>query len=348
MEYVFSDVNEAFPVMWHRMLSRDGMTERISRNGRVIESTTPVTTIFMHPERRVLFHPVRDANPFFHLFEAIWMLAGWNDVSFLAKFNPRMADYSDDGVAITGSAYGYKWRQVLLRVVNMIRNDNSTRRAYIPLSDFEEVAQDTKDTPCNVGISFHIRDGYLDMTVFNRSNDMIWGAYGANYVHFGFFQEFVAALTNLKIGTYSQISSCFHLYTEFDITKKLMGNVDPAPDNPYEYIADLMAEYMPILNNVDHGRESWGLGDDDWQRDAAQFRTYTQGNFYQTRPWRWNDPFFSHVAVPMYRGWRVWKDTESVTGALDEMQGVQMYDWRKAGMEWIHRRHLAREAKKAA
>ena len=50
-----------------------------SRNGQTMECRTPVTTVYNKPWQRVLFKTERDANPFFHLYESIWMLAGSRD-----------------------------------------------------------------------------------------------------------------------------------------------------------------------------------------------------------------------------------------------------------------------------
>ena len=32
------------------------------------------------PTKELLFDPDRDANPFFHFMEGLWMLAGFNDL----------------------------------------------------------------------------------------------------------------------------------------------------------------------------------------------------------------------------------------------------------------------------
>ena len=58
-----------------------------TRNGTALEFPTPVCTTYTHPLERVLFYPERDANPFFHLMESFWMLAGRNDVEWISKFN---------------------------------------------------------------------------------------------------------------------------------------------------------------------------------------------------------------------------------------------------------------------
>ena len=53
---------------------------------------------------------------------------------------------------------------------------------------------ESKDLPCNTHVYFSIREGFLDMTVCNRSNDLIWGCCGANAVHMSFLQEYVATM----------------------------------------------------------------------------------------------------------------------------------------------------------
>ena len=69
-----------------------------SRNGATLEVPEPVSTVYHRPYEKVLLSKVRDANPFFHLMEAMWILAGRSDVKFLSEFNKRIVNYSDDGV----------------------------------------------------------------------------------------------------------------------------------------------------------------------------------------------------------------------------------------------------------
>lgn len=81
---------------------------RDSRNGPVKVIPEPVTTVYRKPLERVLFAAERDANPFFHFFEALWMLAGRSDVHFPARFAGNIVNYSDDGDTLHG-AYGRRW-----------------------------------------------------------------------------------------------------------------------------------------------------------------------------------------------------------------------------------------------
>ncbi len=76
------NVHEALPEAL-RFLRQTGVP-RDSRNGAVLQAPCPVTTVYRRPDERVLFWPERDANPFFHFMESLWMLAGRNDVAWPA------------------------------------------------------------------------------------------------------------------------------------------------------------------------------------------------------------------------------------------------------------------------
>ena len=104
-----SNINHAFRQGLGLLLSYAG-DKGTSRNGTVIRVPEPVTTVYAQPRLRVLQNKVRNANPFFHLMEAMWMLAGRNDLKFVKVFNTRMGTYTDDGVT-QPAAYGHRWRQ---------------------------------------------------------------------------------------------------------------------------------------------------------------------------------------------------------------------------------------------
>src|SRR3990170_4411256 len=67
-----------------------------SRVGECLMVEEPVIVSYDQPRERVLFNQARDANPFFHLYESLWMLAGRNDVASLAYYNSKISQYSDD------------------------------------------------------------------------------------------------------------------------------------------------------------------------------------------------------------------------------------------------------------
>jgi thymidylate synthase len=183
-----------------------GVIKRPSRNGPVLMIDEPVMVTYTHPKERVLFNHARDANPFLHLYEALWMLAGRNDVAPLAYYAKQFEQYSDDGKTLNG-AYGYRWRHAFnlrtydsrqgeckpldqLRIlIDHLKTDPNSRRAVLQMWNVESdlLKIDTsKDVCCNTAVYFSIRDTdeydqakdarppqyVLDMTVTNRSNDL--------------------------------------------------------------------------------------------------------------------------------------------------------------------------------
>lgn len=189
------------------------------REAATLEWATPVATVYQRPTERVLSVPNRRANPVFHLVEAMWILAGCEDVETLARFNPRMREYSDDGKTFH-AAYGKRILSQfgidqLRRVITQLNYYPDTRRAVISIwNPVQDLGSNSKDVPCNDMISFKLRNGRLRMMVFNRSNDMIWGAYGANAVQFSVIQEVVARALGVEVGEYTQVSDSFHVYTD--------------------------------------------------------------------------------------------------------------------------------------
>lgn len=74
-----------------------------SRNGTTYEALEPVTTVYRNPCERVCLVEERDANPFFHFIESMWMLAGRKDLISLTYYVSSMKDFSDDGETLWGS-----------------------------------------------------------------------------------------------------------------------------------------------------------------------------------------------------------------------------------------------------
>jgi hypothetical protein len=208
---------------------REQGVPELTRNGTALVVPHPVVTTYARPLERVLLDPSRDANPFFHLLESIWMLAGRDDVASLAPYNAGLKNYSDDGVTYHG-AYGWRWRShfsdgkddldQLARIIELLRTNPQDRRVVLSMWDpAVDLGQEGADFPCNTQVYFRTRRvpddyTYLDMTVMCRSNDAIWGAYGANAVHFSVLHEFVAAACGFQVGILHQLSNNLHAYDE--------------------------------------------------------------------------------------------------------------------------------------
>lgn len=300
-----------------------------SRNGPTLEIPEPVYTFYERPTERVLFSADRDANPFLHFFEALWMLAGREDLKFMTSLTKNFVRYSDDGETMQGS-YGYRWRSKfdfdqLEEILGLLSKDPESRRAVLTMWDPRYDLRDnvdSSDIPCNTTIYFKVRDGKLHMTVNNRSNDMLFGAYGANVVHMSMLQEYMAAHLNLRVGRMIQQSDSFHVYTEGE-GGKVWNRVKDGYlslrlwDDPYT--TGEVAPY-PMFD---------GMRASLWDADLYKFFLLYDRQAMPAHL-NFNTAFFQEVVTPMWLTY--------VSRDIEIAETIGASDWRKACTEWLERR----------
>lgn len=325
---------------------------RTTRRGMdVIEMPVPVATAYTNPRERVLFNPIRDANPFFHFFESLWILAGRNDVAFLAHLLPRMAQYSDDGKTFHG-AYGHRlrhWQAMpdistswehtdivqnevdqIKGAITLLKEKPDTRQCVLSIWNPElDLGTVTNDMPCNDMVILSrggVGLGDLNMTVCNRSNDAVWGAYGANAVQFSMLQEYIAAKVGCSVGTYTQMSNNFHVYE----------------DNPY------WLEYKTRKNEL-LGYTSYYAQDivkpydlfaeDGFDADlTAFFQLFDEvtGTGAAVTP-KYETQAFNDVVAPMWECLLLYK-SGFIKDAWVMTNDIAALDWQSACAEWLARR----------
>ncbi len=291
-----------------------------TRNGRALRLTEPIMVTYANPTERVLFNPKRDANPYFHLMECLWMMAGRNDVLWVSQFNKRMREFSDNELNFHG-AYGHRWRRhfgvdQVMDIVHLLQHEPFTRRAVIAMWDpNDDLDVDSVDLPCNTHIYFDIVKGRLNMTVCNRSNDVIWGMFGANAVHMSFLQEIVASMLHREVGVYRQFSNNAHLYTEIGQGWELYSNIPTNVESVYEVEG---IQSYPLVYDPNH-----------WFNDLDIFMH--EGDFTEIK-----NPFFHEVAIPMWDSW--FDRKEGRNDGRKALEDVRADDWRLACLQWIERR----------
>lgn len=310
-----------------------------SRNGKVLKFPRPVVTSYEYPKEHVLFDAARDANPFFHMFEAMWMLGGSNDVAFVGQFAKQMYEYSDDGKTLHG-AYGHRWRnhfkvdQLDLAIFELQKNPLSRRVVlgmWDPYIDPLVAEAGGKDVPCNTQVFFNTRpNGELDMTVTNRSNDMIWGAYGANAVHMSILHEYVALSVGLPLGVYYQVSNDLHVYApHFALVKSQSLN---EWENPYQGDSpdEIGLGFEPLFYNVVGTRRVETR--DQFDQDVKTFLAdpFSKENDYKTA-------WFSKTVERMVAAWKL-KKAGFYASALEVASQIEAEDWRLACEQWLQRR----------
>lgn len=174
---------------------------------------------------------------------------------------------------------------------------------------------------CNTHAYFAIQDGELDMTVCNRSNDMIWGMLGANVVHFSFLLEYMAACIGVKVGVYNHFTNNLHVYLDrFEPEKWIRDKTK------YDY--DICTT-VPLVNNpaVFDAEVAQFIDNKDWTRV-------------------WQEPFLNTVAAPMCWAFELHKRRD-YRSSLNAIETIVADDWRFAARNWIWRRKVNWENKNA-
>jgi len=330
-----ANVNEALPL--GLQLVKDVGVPFVSRGIPTLEVPGPVSTIYHRPWERVLFDPVRDANPFFHLMESLWILGGSNEVELPSHFLGNITGFSDNGKTFHG-AYGYRLRSQgfgdqLTITAQMLRERPDTRQAVMAIwNPALDMDTRSKDIPCNDMIMFGIREGKLNMTVCNRSNDVIWGAYGANAVQFSMIHEWMASAAGVTMGYYVQQSNSYHVYPSNPFWQAFLDG-EHAPGHVHNpYISHHYPLTVPLVGP--HDTPEAFLEDCEGLCEQAHKGTIgrTSGNSV-----RWRTQYFRQVVEPMLQAYNLYKKGLATT-ALFRLQDVIATDWRMACMQWVQRR----------
>lgn len=344
--------NEMIPLLTltDHLVGLPPILKTTSRVGDVYQITEPVTITYLNPCQRVLFNQARDANPFFHVAEACHFLCGRNTLAELKYYVSTFDQFSDDGKTLNG-AYGYRWRNgangfcsnplghcegkwvdQLEIIIDHLKRLPDSRRAVLSMWNVEDdllkigsdldfmQGKQSKDVCCNLSATFQICNGKLDMTVFNRSNDMIWGSMGANAVHFSVLLEYVAAHIGVPVGVYNQISTNLHVYTSRWEPDKWLA--DETPD----YYAS--STPFPLVQNPQV-----------FDEELPRFFDYYVGKDLTNTVFKekFKEPWIEGVAKPMVIAF-YWHKQRDYVQAWHWANGVVSTDWRMAAINWLTKR----------
>ncbi len=325
-----------------RTIRREGVLQP-SRAGEVLVLDSPVMLVTHRPTERVLLDEKRDSNPFFMLMESLFLLAGRNDYTWLDRFVRNFSASFAEADGRGHGSYGWRWRShfstkhgvmdQLDVIVAKLRLDPNDRRAVIQMWDAnvdlptapEPYANPYRDIPCNTHIYPRIVEGRLDLTVCCRSNDAIWGAAGANAVHFSILLEYLAGRIGVGVGRLYQLANNMHAYTA-----RLAKYGDPQHRGywPDAYDDPEPLKTVPIGTDWEH-----------WDEDLHFFfRLIEEDQFpFSSGYDNFHNPWFVGTALVVYSAhWNFSQGNKQL--ALDVAGEIAAPDWRLACQNWIKRR----------
>lgn len=261
MNYSFDGINTALQGLSREVLSNG--IERKTRGFTCYELPTPVLIEIQNPQYRYCSIKERKWNVFLPHMESLWLASGRNDMEMAGHYVKKLYEYSDDGkfmragygprlryyngkqeqyqIGITGNSEGQYVDQFSFVIETLLRDINS-RQACITIhdpmkDDFDSTGEllVTKDQPCTRMLQFMVRDGKLDLTVYMRSNDLIFGFSAVNLFNFTFMQEYFSYILGLPIGKYYHFVNNLHIYDwSLDMVKSI-AEAEDAKEFEFKY-----------------------------------------------------------------------------------------------------------------
>jgi thymidylate synthase len=185
-----------------------------SRVGSVLDMGPAVIELCGSGNRLCLI-AARALNPFFALYELSWILSGSNSLSGLQYFIHDYGKFSDDNKTLYG-AYGYRLRKYhgfdqIEKALALLKSNPSNRRASLLIWSSTDLGYDSLDIPCNQLVNLKVREGHLDLSVTNRSNDIYLGV-PYNVLQYHALQTYLAAELNLLPGKQIHFIDSLHFY----------------------------------------------------------------------------------------------------------------------------------------
>lgn len=150
--------------------------------------------------------------------EAIWMVTGEKDISFMQKFTKIWDDFAESDNTMA-TAYGYRWRHhfgrdQLLDLIEHLRIEPSSRQGVVVMWDPADdglLAPKKKNVPCPFSFTVNIIGGKLNLHLITRSNDMMLGN-PHDTAGFALLQAMIAQELDVAIGKLTISISHAHIY----------------------------------------------------------------------------------------------------------------------------------------
>lgn len=234
----------------------------------------------------------------------------------------------------------------LENAIEHLVRDPDTRRAVVAIYDAcNDSGYNGKDMPCNTMLFFKLRHGQLSLTVANRSNDLLLGAYGVNKTQFSLVLQYVAARLGVSLGSMRQVSDSLHAYIDTDLWKRVSDS--PLIEDPYRAecvhmegtklrVTGQSVFFAPDMQKVSSDLRTW-------------FKAFDDGGVLTSLGQPYWSMFFREFVMPMTAAYMLYKEGQ-IAQAVERTQAVRFDDWRTAAQLWLLRRSAKRyeEAERAA
>jgi thymidylate synthase len=172
-----------------------------------------VSFTLVNSSDKIVTTPQRKFNPDYAEYEWNWYRFGNRDATEIAERAKIWKQMMVPGTSEVNSNYGYFWNKnnQLDRAIEDLKTNKETRRAIVVHYDINELDRYQYDTPCNDVLNFYIKDGKLELTVFARSIDLVFGFCNDQYT-FAKLMEYVSEQTGYPVGSMHWFITNLHIY----------------------------------------------------------------------------------------------------------------------------------------
>jgi thymidylate synthase len=206
------------------------------------------------PTQCLYLNKVRGSQKKYIAAELLWYYMGRNDVKFISKWAKFWESIQNpDGTA--NSAYGhlifssknshgfsqYQW------AMQSLLSDKNTRQAVMHFNAPVHQYSGNKDFVCTMYANLHIRNNKLNMTVFMRSNDAIWGTPTDVAFFCSLQMQMLSQLKQfypeLELGSYTHVANSYHVYDRhYELSAQMLET---------DFVAEKMPQVVSELINID-------------------------------------------------------------------------------------------------
>jgi len=203
----FKNITEAFECLYREIID-EGFeyqnTKALFNKSFTVLDTTEKETLTKK----------RKFNKNYAELEWEWYIKGDRNVEELSKIASLWKNMIvPNTINEVNSNYGYFWNKnnQLNKLISELNFNENSRRAILVHYDINELDRYKYDTPCNVVLNFYIKDGTINLTVFARSIDLVYGLCNDFYT-FCNLLEIVSLLTFKKQGSMHWFITNLHVY----------------------------------------------------------------------------------------------------------------------------------------
>lgn len=203
--------------------------------------------------------------------ELLWMLRGMTNIQWLHNYRVTIWDEWADANGDLGPVYGAQWRgwrkhigdpfpiDQLKNLIDGIKRDPYSRRHIVTAWNPAEIDQ-MKLPPCHCFFQCHVRDGRLNLQLYQRSADWFLGV-PFNIASYALLTHLIARECGLQVGQFIHTFGDLHLYANhLDAAEKQLSRAGQCYSFPSVVIDDgapgifdLLPEHIWVDGYQSHG-----------------------------------------------------------------------------------------------